>query len=147
MNEFPHILLLCAFLAGCGSPASTPAGPGVIFPASKADFVAQVTDRKSLSYWTPTPADIAEATPNIKRFLEKQNPSIASRLREYRCQYFGIVVAGKKRIYCNFFHRDEHDEDWQACPLFVLDGGDSYFQLEYNIETKQCLNFMVNGEA
>ena len=147
MNEFTPILLLCALLAGCGSPAPTPAGQGVIFSASNADFAARVTGRKNLSYWTPTPADIEEATPNIKEFLEKQNPSIASRLQEYRCQYFGIVVEGKKRIFCNFFHRDRHDEDWQTSPLFVLDGGELYFQLEYNIETKQCLNFMVNGEA
>ena len=110
MNEFTPILLLCALLAGCGSPSSTPggspaptpAGQGVIFPASNADFAARVTGRKNLSFWTPTPADIAEATPNIKGFLEKQNPSIATRLQEYRCQYFSIVVEGKKRLFCNF---------------------------------------------
>ena len=120
---------------------------GIIFSSSKADFVTHVTGRKDLESWTPCESDIAEAIPAIKFFLAKKAPSIASRLTEYRCQYFGIVVDGKKRIYCNFFHREGHEENWKSNPLFVLDGGDWYFQLEYEIESGQCLNLQINGEA
>ena len=122
---------------------------GVIFPASKADFVAYNTGRKVMQYWTPAETDIAEATPHIRAFLITQSPSIASRLPTYRCQYFGVIIDGKRRIYCNFFPVDDAwpDWDWQTDPLSVDDGGDSYFQVEYEIETKRCLNFMVNGDA
>jgi len=140
-------VLLCGLLAGCSSTLTTDGVEGVIFPAHKADFVAQATGRKELAYWTPSEPDIVHAIPHIRKFLSGAAPTIANRLQQYRCQYFGIIVNGKKGIYCNFFHRDGHDENWRTEPLFVLDGGDWYFQLEYEVEKKQCLKFRVNGEA
>ena len=143
------VILLCCLLGGCAHTITMGGIEGVIFPASKADFVAYNTGRKVMLYWTPAEADIAEATPRIKAFLITQSPSIASRLATYRCQYFGVFIDGKRRIYCNFFPADDvwPDWNWRTAPLSVDDGGDSYFQLEYEIETKRCLNFMVNGDA
>ena len=111
--------------------------------------MAYETGRKELDYWTPSESDITQAIPAIKAFLTKQAPSIANRLSQYRCQYFGIIVGDKKRIYCNFFPKDDlwSDWDWKTDPLSVDDGGDWYFQLEYEIESKQCLNLQINGEA
>jgi len=148
MNRCISIVLLCGLLAGCGATVDTEeVQGGVIFPASKADFAAHATGRKDLQYWMPAQTDVANAVPHIKAFLAKEAPSIASRFHKYRCQYFGIVVEGKKRMYCNFFHRDGHAADWQTDPLIVLDGGDRYFQLEYDMQSKRCLNFIANGEA
>lgn len=147
MGNYVSFAILCALLTGCASTLNKGGVEGVIFPASKADFAARATGRKNLQYWTPAESDIAQAMPQIKAFLAKQAPSIASSLQEYRCQYFGVVVDGKKRIYCNFFRRGSWDEYWRIEPVFVLDGGDDFFQLEYDVKSKQCLNFTVNGEA
>ena len=147
MRRYMSVAVLCGLLTGCASTLTTGGVDGVIFPARKADFAAHTTGRKELQYWTPAQSDIVEATRHIRAFLAKQSPFIANRLQQYRCQYFGIIVDGKKRVYCNFLHRDGHDENWQTRPVFVLDGGDSYFQLEYDMQSKRCLNFMVNGEA
>ena len=153
MKKIITICCLCILQVGCTTTVNTDGVEGVIFPASKADFVAFESGRKDLQYWTPTKSDITAAMPRIKEFLVKQAPTIANKLQKYRCQYFGIVVEGKKIIYCNFFYRDGffqrggHDKAWQTKPVFVFDGGDWYFQLEYDTESKQCINFQVNGEA
>ena len=147
MKKCVSFAILCALLAGCTSTVATSGIEGVIFPARKADFAMEVTGRKDAQGWTPSKTEIAKAMPQIKTFLGKQAPSIASSLQEYRCQYFGVVVDGKKRIYCNFFRRSSWDEGWRIEPVFVLDGGDDFFQLEYDVKSKQCLNFTVNGEA
>jgi hypothetical protein len=120
---------------------------GVIFPSGKADFLTRNTRQPNLQSWTPSESDIEKAIPAIKAFLAKQATSIANRLTEYRCQFFGIIVDGKKRIYCNFFHREGHDENWKSTPVSIWDGGDRYFQLEYDIESDQCLDLFINGEA
>ena len=51
------------------------------------------------------------------------------------------------RIYCNFFEPTEDEADWEENFVFVFDGGDMYFQLEYDVESSRCSNFAVNGEA
>ena len=147
MKRSLFIMLLCGVLSGCGSAVDTIGVEGIIFPVSKADFVADVTGREGLDYWAPTQSDIDDALPHIKVFLTKHSPAIAAQLQQYRCQYFGIVVEGKKRVYCNFSHRSADHANWRSEPIYVFDGGNMYFQLEYDIEKKQCFNFMVNGEA
>jgi hypothetical protein len=145
MKNWRSIILLCGLLAGCTPAPDVDGYQSVILPASKAEFLA--SDAKELDYWTPTDADVAEAAAHIKAFLAKQSPSLASQLSEYRCQYFGITVDGKRRLYCNFFRRGDWDDGWETEPVIVFDGGDDFFQLEYDLESRQCLNFQVNGEA
>jgi hypothetical protein len=141
------VALLRSFLDNRGLTLNTGGAGGAILPARKVGFIAHATGRKELQYWTPTRSDVEKAIPRVEAFLAREAPSLEGRLQNYRCQYFGIVVEGTKRIYCNFFHRDGHHEDWRTKPVFVLDGGDWYFQLEYEVETELCLDFGVNGEA
>ena len=148
MKRIACAIALAMLFGGCSaSSISTGGVEGVIFPAGQANSVGDATGRKGLTYWTPSESDIASAFPKIRGFLKSEAPSIASRLSQYRCQYFGIIVEGKKRIYCNFFHRDGGIVNWKSEPLFVLDGGDWYFQLEYDLESEKCLNLRINGEA
>ena len=147
MRDSSSIVLLCGLLAGCAPAPETDAGQRVIFPASKAESLALAAGWEDLGCWTPVDSDIAEAAPRIKAFLTEQAPSIAGRLPEYRCQYFGFTVEGKKRLYCNFFRPGPWADGWQTELVIVFDGGDDFFQLEYDVESKQCLNFFVNGEA
>ena len=135
------IILIAAlmFLSGCGK--SQPRIIGAILPATGKMELTQAD-------WTPSEEQISKAEPDILKYIEQSNPRIFQNLNKYRCQYWGITVEGRKRIYCNFF-RLTWDErfSWRTEPVIVFDGGDSYFQLEYDIETEKCLNFMVNGQA
>jgi hypothetical protein len=131
-------------LAGCDAGTINTGGvEGVIFPAGQAGA-------NGLAFpttWTPSESDIAAAGPRIEAFLKSSAPSLASRLPKYRCQYFGITVEGKQRIYCNFFARDAGFRDWKSRHVFVLDGGHQYFQLQYDVESSQCMYLMINGDA
>ena len=148
MKRIACAIVLAMLLGGCSaSSISTGGVEGVIFPASQANFVSDTTGRKGLACWTPSKSDVAGAFPRIRAFLKSEAPSIAARLTQYRCQYSGIIVEGKKRIYCNFFHRDGEMAYWKSEPVFVLDGGDWYFQLEYDLESEKCLDLRINGEA
>jgi len=148
MKRIACAIALAMLFGGCSaSSISTGGVEGVIFPASQANSVGDATGRKGLTYWTPSKSDVAGAFPKIRGFLKSEAPAIAARLTRYRCQYFGIIVEGKKRIYCNFFHRDGGIANWKSEPLFVLDGGDRFFQLEYDLESEKCLDLRINGEA
>lgn len=99
--------------------------------------------------WAPAAEDLQAAEPAVLECIRQSSPQIFARLDEYRCQYMGFVVAGHRCIYYNFFRYDEAeiDEDWRTEPVCVLDGGDDYFHLEFDLDTRQCLRFFVNGEA
>ncbi|HUX02866.1 MAG: hypothetical protein WBD63_07540 [Phycisphaerae bacterium] len=149
MKQIACAIVLAILFGGCSATSITVGGvEGVIFSASHANnFVGVETGQKELTYWTPSRSDVAGAFPRIQAFLKHEAPSIAGRLSQYRCQYFGIIVEGRKRIYCNFFHRDGGIANWKSESLFVCDGGDWYFQLEYDLESEKCLNLRINGEA
>ncbi len=117
---------------------------GVILPTSNGHYVPYSSDGKATSGWTPTEKQIIKAQLIILKYIEKSNKVIYNNINKYRCQYFGIIVNGKKRIYCNFFWLTAFRKNWQTKPVIVDDGGNHYFQLEYDVETEKCLNFLTN---
>jgi hypothetical protein len=119
---------------------------GAILHVSK-DKIPYSFDGKLTETWTPTKEIIQQIQPDILKYIEISNKRIFKNINKYRCQYFGIIVKGRKIIYCNFFWLMKEDEDWKISPIIYFDGGEDYFQLEYDIEKKKCLNFTVNGEA
>ena len=98
--------------------------------------------------WIPTKEQILEAEERIEQYLKdnpaKKSPDLWRKLSKYKRQYVGIVVDGHKRIFCNFY---SSDEPLISKPYFVADGGDCYFQIEYDLKDKDCYNLIVNGEA
>ena len=98
--------------------------------------------------WIPTKEQVLEAEERIEQYLKenpnKKSPDLWRKLSKYKRQYVGIVVDGHKRIYCNFYCSDE---PLSSKPYFVADGGDCYFQIEYDLKDKDCYNLIVNGEA
>lgn len=143
--ECSVIVLLLLFLCGCAS--SQPVIAGAILPATAEYGLPFCRDGEPDGVWLPTEEEIRQAEPVVVRYILEQDAVIFGNLENYRCQYFGLLFKGKKRIYCNFFWPDGDETDWKEKPVFVFDGGDSYFQLEYDVETGRCLNFSVNGEA
>jgi hypothetical protein len=118
---------------------------GIILPVKDKHDVL-LNDGKPEEVWQPSEAAVKKAEPEILEFIKKNNPGIFKNIAKYRCQYIGITVKGKKRIYCNFFRYDDQ-AGWKKSMIIVDDGGDNYFQLEYDLDTEKCLNWKVNGEA
>jgi hypothetical protein len=68
------------------------------------------------------------------------------RLDEYQRQYIGLERNGKQIIYGNYFC-DNMGKNWRSEIVFVLDGGDCYFQVEYDVESGTFTKLLVNGES
>jgi hypothetical protein len=104
---------------------------------------------RATEFWTPTKDDVLAAENQIEAYLKKDSKFHTSnlwrKLPEYKRQYVGIVVNGHKRIFCNFFcwsHRSLDDK-----PVFVFDGGECFFRIQYDLDDKQCYDFNANGYA
>jgi hypothetical protein len=96
--------------------------------------------------------NIGENTDQV--YLINSAKKILAEINQYCVQFTGINKDGKKIIHCNFFHIEDHwkhgspgHPNWKESLVMVLDGGYWYWQIEYDIETKKCFNFRVNGEA
>jgi hypothetical protein len=122
---------------------------GIIFPPN-----TWIEDRYTV--WEPAPQDVERAERRIHEFLSWEKPGIADHLNEYVGQYFGIIVGGHRILYCSFFHRTTEAADVpthgldsylrnMGAPYMVVDGGEHYFQLQYDPETDRCSDLHVNG--
>jgi hypothetical protein len=68
-------------------------------------------------------------------------------LEGYLRQYFGIMFQdGKPLIYANYFCEMGFD-NWLEAPVFVLDGGECFFQLLYNPAANTYFDLRINGYA
>lgn len=140
-------VIVILILLVCGCAMNQVHIDGTILADADADDVPYSLDGEIEGNWVPTAEMIARAEPIVLKYIEANDERIFAKLDRYRCQYVGIVVEGKKRLYCNFFELTEDEADWKESFVFVFDGGDMYFQLEYDVESARCLNFAVNGEA
>ena len=139
------IILILFILTGCATTKQKFI-TGAILHVSK-DSIPYSLDGKPPKTWTPTEEFIQQIQPDILKYIQISNKEIFRNINKYRCQYFGIIVNGQKRIYCNFFWFTKEDKNWKTSPVVYFDGGNYYFQLEYDVEERKCLNFTVNGEA
>jgi hypothetical protein len=138
----------------------TPEYSGVIFSESRASEFRFLFDEASTGFWEPSIHDISRAEECLTRFLvsvqddpkldayQKENPAYVLRnLGKYRRQYVGIVVDGEKRVWVNSFFSGDSFPNWTHAPVYVLDGGNDFWQIEYIPLKDECLNFYIHGEA
>jgi len=77
--------------------------------------------------------------------IEKSNFVIE--LSKYKRQYIAVTnIKGEKEVWVNCFC-GTWDRDWKKNLIFVLDGGNCYFNLKINLTTGKYYEFMVNGHA
>jgi hypothetical protein len=132
----------------------------VIFTEKRASEFGFLFDAASTSYWEPSIDDVSSAEECISRFLTsaQEDPTLApyqmddaaavlENLEDYRRQYVGIVVDGEKRIWVNAFVLEDSSANWTRAPVYVLDGGRDYWEIEYVPLDDRCINFHVHGEA
>lgn len=123
---------------------------GAIFPENEVATLVQPQFITQLDgAWTPTPAQIATMEAAMPAFLEASgefSDRAIGRLPEYIRQYAGVTLDGRDLIFVNAFC-DGAEQDWTTEPVFVMDGGDCFFQVRYDPATAQFVNLMVNGDA
>jgi len=144
--------LVVLTLVGCAAPprAGPVAGEGYRgFVLAPREGYRSEFDCDGL--WLPSAADITAAERGLASYVAGEAPELARKLPSYYRQYLGVVRDGRRLIYINAMHEDSLAEDPELDPteamIFVLDGGDWYFQIEYDVAARRYAEFGVNGEA
>ncbi len=121
---------------------------GVIVP--KEYFLKDDPDGNN--YWTIRNFDFDNLEDRLEKYLRNEADlqyffaeDLPDKFREYRRQYVGTIVDGRKKIYINFFCTQE--DDWKQRLIHVWDGWYCFFSVEYDIKTKKFSELWVNGEA
>jgi hypothetical protein len=112
-----------------------------------------VQNNETIKYWTPTEENVVALESELGSFLQ-ENPDrfyssgtpVWERLDEYNRQYIGIILDGKQFIYANYFC-DSVETDWRKDFVFVMDGGDCFFQFKYDVDLAEFFDLQVNGNA
>lgn len=113
-------------------------------------YVRDLTGARPEKVWEPERADVLEMESRLADYLRKtrdgRSPDLWKKLTKYKRQYMGVIENGRKVIYTNFFCVVPK-VDWKYFPVVVEDGGDCYFQIKYEVETKKFRDLQINGEA
>ena len=152
ISQIAFISILATLFAGCDS-----ANPlWAIFTEERAEQMGigswVGSDPEFGGYWTPTEADIQSLEGKLDSFLRASAESfnhqspVGEQLSDYKRQYVGVIINDKRVIYGNFFCT-ETGVDWREEWVFVMDGGDCFFQLEFDVENGTFIDLRVNGEA
>ena len=101
-------------------------------------------------FWTPSPGQVAELESLLTPLLRSElaGPGEMRKFRrdhlaEYRRQYAGLTVDGRRTIYVNGFMTLD-TADWRY-PTIVCDGGLNYFGVEYDPASRTFRRFSFNG--
>jgi len=66
----------------------------------------------------------------------------------YRVQVVGLLVAGRKFVFANFFCEGGGlGERWEDTLVQVLDGGDCYLEAWFDVASGEFPRWFINGEA
>jgi len=107
---------------------------------------------ESDDFWTPSENDISMFEKAIAEYLSQNStffyrqPPAWERLEEYQRQFIGLMRNGSHIIYGNYFC-DNLGISWRQKLVIVEDGGDCFFQVEYDIERGMFIKLLVNGES
>jgi hypothetical protein len=98
------------------------------------------------SYWNVSDMQVRQMNAALLVYLQEQNETeLFENFADYQQQFFGYVVDGQQMIYGNYFCMEF--EDWQREFVFVLDGGDCFFQAVYDVVSGQVISLSINGDA
>jgi hypothetical protein len=101
-------------------------------------------------FWTPSVDDIIKLEEKIAEHLSQNSsqfysqPPVWERLDEYQRQYIGLERGDRQIIYGNYFCNNG-GVNWREKLVVVDDGGDCFFQVEYDVEGEVFIKLLVNG--
>ncbi|MEP7015057.1 MAG: hypothetical protein ABI925_06435 [Verrucomicrobiota bacterium] len=118
------------------------------------------------SYWTPSPPEVERVETRLREVLENaakdpatlefapattspkyvsaQIAQILSHYGEYRRQYIGLVIDGKRHIYINSF-RSSDATDYKKQFIFVPDGGFWFWHIVYSKEDNRFHHLAISA--
>jgi hypothetical protein len=103
-------------------------------------------------FWTPSLDDGIKLEKEIAEYLHQNSiqfyrqPPVWERLDKYQRQYIGFKRGDKRLIYGNFFC-ESGSVNWHQDLVIVLDGGECFFQVEYDIDNGSFIKLRINGES
>lgn len=140
---------------GVGSSTATATAEQnwVIFPEGEAKTTQIASWLGGVGgFWTPSEEDVLRVEGALAEYLRQNSnlfyrqPPVWERLDAYQRQYFGLERGGRRIIYGNYFCTSG-SKNWRRELVIVLDGGDCYFQVEYDVDIESFTSLWVNGEA
>lgn len=112
-------------------------------------------------YWDPTAPNIKQIEVALPGYLSQQKlptGTSAKYLSGYYFQCVGFIRKKHHIVYLNAFSPSVKDSmahdtipdkkrpfNWKIDPVSVCDGGDSFYGIEYDVETKKFSNLSFNG--
>jgi hypothetical protein len=151
------VLAALLLLTSCSSSAQNIKGEHwVIFSETLAEEQQLSTwflfGDESIEYWTPSEQDVIAIEDGLIPYLEQnaerfyvRDIPVWERLDDYNRQYIGILVDGRRIVYANYFC--DSVVDWEKEFVIVMDGGDCFFQFQYDLDTAEYFDLQVNGSA
>jgi hypothetical protein len=135
--------------AGAWPSVSGAGYDGVIVPREQVvDLLYGFFNTEVQGSWTPTAEQIADLEANLPAYLMSAPgaaPDLHERVAGYHRQYFGYVIEGRALIFVNAFCSEI--ENWTTDAVFVMDGGDCFFVVSYDVVTGEFLDLRINGDA
>lgn len=143
-------------VSGAGGAAFA-ANTAVVFAGDKALELTEPCSRTppaAEGTWTPSDSEITAMEPALAALvadeLARQWPDAGDiSVSDYRRQYGGLIIGGRRVIYVNGFRLGEYDDldAWRSFPHTLCDGGPIMFGVEYDPQTGAFENFAFNGYA
>jgi hypothetical protein len=65
----------------------------------------------------------------------------------YKRQYIGFTLKGNRYVYINLFAKHNKFERWKKSAICVMDGGDSFCGIIYDLQAFKFIEIACNGEA
>jgi hypothetical protein len=126
-----------------------------ILPAAAGPALLSQCSRETISqpdsFWVPTGSDVASIESALPAFLSR--PGVRSPrapLSAYYRQYVGVVAHGKRLVYVSFFDGSsmkDSDTRWRKEAVNVCDGGDHYWGIVFDVDSRSFEPPRFNGEA
>ena len=171
-SSFPFlVLILCGANVVSGGEINAVKTGGIegVIVGEKTARGWAVRDVRAQGYWTPPSQDIASAESHLRAALEKgvQDPatimpgpfsefsrkhssveiaSVLEHSKEYRRQYLGVILHGRRYVLLNSFPARESLHETQHY-VSVQDGGYGFWRVLYSAEDGTFSQLSVNGSA
>jgi hypothetical protein len=142
-------------LAACNSDASGPPQRFVLVGDARAKVLHQCSrpaPEDVTDFWTPSSKDMDDLESKLTPALTERHMTDLVRsdvLVMYFRQYTGIIVAGRRLIYGNFYPMPDYpkfdDKKNVNEAVAVCDGGPSFFGVTYDETERKIVGMAFNG--
>lgn len=158
------LLVITLGVSGCANPQSLSLLPdsSTLLSAEGAATLARPCSRESPEaegFWTPTSAEIAQLEADLGKLLGQRSEVCcvlgtglsAQEIEVSYRQYAGLVVEGQRLIYVNAFPASDANGgfplNWRSEPVYICDGGPSYWGVLYDPARRRFVQLAFNGFA